>query len=163
MKTEDVRNNKNNDTTAEKEQKDPRIILYVEKNGEDAYVYHVINTLGQSVCAAYTVNAKLLPFFKTIFPTAVCNFVMKGEEPVFGWPADEMDVFDELVRNLHAAACKPDLSKEDKDWSEYYSSEEDDEDEEPWDADIPEEERITNPSSAEIEKRLKELKMKKQQ
>ena len=124
-----------------------RRIIFVEKSEkeENTYSCHVINTNGASVCPTLSCSEEEVKVLSLVFSTDICNFQVVDGKLQFGWPIKALDALSELVRNIHEKEQIP----EQEEYPEYEPMPEED-DEECWDADIPDEERIINPSSRTI-------------
>jgi len=145
-----------NETVNKANEEARRIIMIEEcKDEPGTYACHVINTLGLSVSRTLRIPEDSLAVLPLVFSTDICNFRLVDGKVVKGWTENAMDALEEFVKNVHESCMKAD-EEPDNGWDNYDVAEDDD-DETCWDADIPESERVTNPSSSEIFARLEEM------
>lgn len=126
-----------------------RYLIYLVKvdDGSGLYFYRVIDVIVPGLVTQGACDIETAKCLSMVFPDAVSNFRIVDDRIVLGWSDESIRAMEELNKNLpsvytivgaddQAAHRFPD---------DYY-----DDDEEPWDADIPDEERVTNPSIRSI-------------
>ena len=124
-----------------------RYIVFLEKregDSSDNYFYRVIDVLMPGLRTEGDCDVNTAKCLGIVFPNAVSNFKIVENEVILGWQEDAFMVFEKLIKNLPSVLRVIGM---DEMSSQSNSREYDDEEEEPWDADLLEEERITNPPS----------------
>ena len=124
------------------------LIYLVDANdGSNQFIYRVIDVIipglvTQGVCDVETARCLSL-----VFPDSVSNFRIVDDRIVLGWSAESIRAMEELNKNLPSVYT---IVGADDEAAHRIPDDYNDDDEEPWDADIPDEERITNPSVSTI-------------
>lgn len=128
-----------------------RYIIFLEETEESPikYYYRVVDAIVPGLRSQGTCDLGMAKCFSMVFPDAVTNFKILDDKIVLGWSEDSFAVFENLLKNLQSVYKIVGID-ENAMHRVYENMTEEDDDDEPWDIDISDDERITNPSIREL-------------
>ena len=126
-----------------------RYLLYLDKadDSSDSYIYRVIDVLTPGLKSQGVCDVEIAKCLSIVFPDSVSNFRIVDGRIVLGWTDESIRAMEELNRNLPSIYTIVGASDE---AAQRIPMNYDEEDEEPWDADLADEDRITNPPRSAI-------------
>lgn len=134
----------------------PILRLVKCEDKDDTYQYHIFNRKAESFFPIQTIPASSVRYLQMFFPNAKRNFeVIDGQIIMKDTSEDEDFSIEPVMEN---ASSDDDDYEYELRHGYYDRDDDDDDDEELWDADIPDEERITNPPVDEIFESFKKKK-----